>query len=124
MAFARIVETLAGGGTFELFGNTSRAFTYVGDVVEATIAALGAAPGIYNVGGGEEATMREAIALLEEVADRTLALTTGPPQVGDMKRTMADTTRIERELGWRATTSLRDGLSEHWQWASARVGTR
>jgi nucleoside-diphosphate-sugar epimerase len=124
MAFARIVEALACDGTFELYGNTSRAFTYVADVVEATIAALGATPGVYNVGGGEEATMREAIALLEEVAGRTLALTAGAPQVGDMKRTKADTTLIERELGWRATTSLRDGLSEHWQWASARVGTR
>jgi nucleoside-diphosphate-sugar epimerase len=123
MAFARIVEALASGEAFELYANTSRSFTYVGDVVEATIAALGASPGTYNVGGGEEATMREAIALLEEIADSPLTVTDGAPQVGDMTRTKADTTKIERELGWRATTSLRDGLSRHWQWASARVGT-
>ena len=123
MAFTRIVEALASGGTFEFFGNTSRSFTYVADVVGATIAALGAAPGVYNVGGGEEATMREAIALLEELAERPLRIVDGPAQVGDMKRTKADTTRIERELGWHATTPLRDGLSRHWQWASARVGT-
>jgi nucleoside-diphosphate-sugar epimerase len=123
MAFARIVEALASDGAFELYGNTSRSFTYVADVIEATIAALDAAPGIYNVGGGEEATMREAIALLEAVAGRPLRIVDGPAQVGDMKRTKADTTRIERELGWHATTPLRDGLSRHWQWASARVGT-
>ena len=123
MAFARIVEALASGGRFELFGNTSRSFTYVGDVVEATIAALRAQPGVYNVGGGDEATMLEAIALLEEVSGRRLALTDGPPQVGDMKRTKADTTRIEQEIGWRATTPLRDGLARHWEWASARVGS-
>ena len=123
MAFARIVEALASGGRFELFGNTSRSFTYVGDVVEATIAALRAQPGVYNVGGGDEATMLEAIALLEEVSGRRLALTDGPPQVGDMKRTKADTTRIEQEIGWRASTPLRDGLARHWEWASARVGS-
>ena len=123
MAFARIVEALASGGRFELFGNTSRSFTYVGDVVEATIAALRAQPGVYNVGGGDEATMLEAIALLEEISGRRLVLTDGPPQVGDMKRTKADTTRIEQEIGWRASTPLREGLARHWEWASARVGS-
>jgi nucleoside-diphosphate-sugar epimerase len=123
MAFARMVEALASGGSFELYANTSRSFTYVGDVVEATVAALGASPGVYNVGGGDEATMRETIALLEEIAGRTLALTEGAPQVGDMQRTKADTAKIERELGWHASTPLREGLSRHWQWASARVGT-
>jgi nucleoside-diphosphate-sugar epimerase len=118
MAFARIVEALAGDGSFELFGNTSRSFTYVGDVVDATIRALEAAPGLYNVGGGDEATMEEAIALLEEVAGRTLRLTRGPAQTGDMQRTKADTSRIERELGWRATTPLREGLARHWAWAT------
>ena len=124
MAFARIVEALASGGTFELYANTSRSFTYVADVVEATIAALGATPGVYNVGGGEEATMHEAIALLEDVAGRPLAVTGGPPQTGDMQRSKADTARIERELGWRASTPLADGLAGHWAWASAKVSSR
>ncbi|HZQ80557.1 MAG TPA: NAD-dependent epimerase/dehydratase family protein [Gaiellaceae bacterium] len=123
MAFARIVEALASGGAFELFANTSRSFTYVADVVDATIGALDAAPGVYNVGGGDEATMREAIALLEEIAGRALPLTEGTPQAGDMKRTRADTSRLGAATGWRASTPLRDGLAAHWAWASARVGT-
>ncbi|HVU77930.1 MAG TPA: NAD-dependent epimerase/dehydratase family protein [Gaiellaceae bacterium] len=125
MAFARVVNALAGGERFELYGDgtQSRSFTYVADVVEATIRAIDAAPGVYNVGGGEESSMRDALALLEEVAGRPLDVAYGPPQVGDMKRTKADTARIERELGWRATTSLRDGLARHWEWASARVGS-
>ncbi len=124
MAFARIVEALARDEPFELYGDgtQSRSFTYVADVVDATVRAAAAAPGTYNVGGGDEATMREAIALLEEVAGRTLDVAFGPPQVGDMHRTKADTTRIEGELGWRASTPLRRGLEEHWAWASARVG--
>jgi nucleoside-diphosphate-sugar epimerase len=125
MAFTRIVNALAGGERFELYGDgtQSRSFTYVADVVDAVIRSLEASPGIYNIGGGEEATVREAIDLLEEVSGRSLDVVFGPPQVGDMKRTKADTTRVEQELGWRATTSLREGLARHWEWASARVGT-
>jgi nucleoside-diphosphate-sugar epimerase len=124
MAFARIVDALANDHEFELYGNTSRSFTYVADVVDATIRALDASPGVYNVGGGDEATMTEAIALLEEVSGRTLRVVNGPPQRGDMQRTKADSTRIERELGWRASTPLRDGLAAHWAWASGRVTAR
>jgi len=124
MAFTLIVTALANDEEFELYGNTSRSFTYVTDVVDATIRALEAAPGVYNVGGGDEATMTEAIAMLEEISGRTLRLTHGAPQTGDMQRTKADTTRIGRELGWRATTPLRDGLTEHWAWASGRVTAR
>jgi nucleoside-diphosphate-sugar epimerase len=123
MAFARVVSALAGGDEFEVYGDgsQSRSFTYVDDVVEATIRSLDATPGIYNVGGGEEATVREALELLEQIAGRPLRVRYGPVQTGDMRRTKADTARIERELGWRADTSLREGLTAHWRWASARV---
>ena len=127
MAFARIVDALARGGSFEVYGDgtQSRSFTYVADVVDATIAAMeGPSGALYNVGGGEEATLRDAIGLLEEIAGRTLDVTYGPPQTGDMKRTKADTARIERDLGWRATTPLRAGLEAHWSWASGRVAAR
>ena len=67
--------------------------------------------------------MREALALLEEVAGRPLRVRPGPLQTGDMHRTKADTTRIEDAIGWRATTPLRAGLAEHWAYVSARVGT-
>ena len=77
MFFARVVEALATGGSFQLYGTgeQSRSFTYVGDAVDATIAAAGAPSGaLYNVGGGEEASVLEAIALLERIAGRTLHL--------------------------------------------------
>jgi len=125
MALARIVDALARGASFELYGDglQSRSFTYVADGVEATIAAMENAPAgaLYNVGGGAEATMREAIATLERVSGRTLDVVERPAAAGDVRRTSADTTRIERELGWRATTSLEDGLRAQWEWASVRV---
>jgi UDP-glucuronate 4-epimerase len=127
MAFTRIAEALAEGRPFELYGDggQSRSFTYVADVVEATVAALGGVPGaIYNVGGETEATMREAIELFERISGRALELRRGPPAAGDMRRTKADTTRIRADLGWEAVTSLEDGLRAQWEWASGRVAAR
>jgi UDP-glucuronate 4-epimerase len=125
MAFARMAEALAGGTSFELFGDglQSRSFTYVADGVDATIAAMerASAGAVYNVGGGREATMREAISILEKVSGRTLELVEKLVAAGDMRRTAPDVTAIERDLGWRATTSLEDGLRAQWEWASVRV---
>ena len=91
MAFARIVDALANGRAFEVYGDgtQSRSFTYVGDAVEATIAAMERAPAgaLYNVGGGDEATMLEAIALLEQISGRELDVRKQPAAPGDVRRT-------------------------------------
>ena len=125
MALERIVEALAAGTPFELYGDgsQSRSFTYVADAVAATIAAMERAPAgaTYNVGGGEEATMRDAIALLERISGRELDLRAGPPAAGDVRRTSADVSRIRADLGWAPRVWLEDGLREQWSWASARV---
>ena len=124
MAFARMTSALVEGRPFELYGDGSRSreFTYVADAVRATTAAAGAPAGaVYNVGGGSEATMDEAIAALERVAGRELAVDRGPAAAGDMRRTAADTSRIRAELGWAPTTGLEDGLRLQWEWAAARV---
>jgi nucleoside-diphosphate-sugar epimerase len=127
MLFARLVDALASGTEFELYGDgsQSRSFTYVADAVEATIRAVGAPAGsLYNVGGGAEATVLESIAALERIAGAELDLRARPAARGDMRRTMADTTAIERDLGWRATTVLEQGLRDQWEWAAARVAAR
>jgi nucleoside-diphosphate-sugar epimerase len=125
MAFPRVIAALAGGTPFTLFGDgtQSRSFTFVIDVVEATVVAMERAePGaVYNVGGGEEATMLEAIAALERIAGQKLEARHGPVVPGDQRRTKADTTRILEQLGWRPTTPLAEGLQAQWDWAAARV---
>ena len=122
MAFPRILDALASGKPFALFGDgeQSRSFTYVADVVAASVLAMERAPtrATYNVGGGEEATMNATIALLESIADRELDVRREEAVAGDQRRTKADTTRIQTELGWQPETALAAGLRAQWEWAA------
>ena len=125
MFFRRVCDALLDGAPFEIYGSgeQSRSYTEVGDAVDATIAAMERAPAgaVYNVGGGDEATMLEAIALLEQVSGRTLDVRHVAATKGDVQRTKADVTRIREATGWEPRTSLRDGLARMWSWASGRV---
>ncbi len=95
----------------------------MGDAVSGTIAALerGRAGEIYNIGGGEEATMSDAIALAEGIAGRELAVERHGGAVGDVRRTRADVAKARADLGWSPTTGLEDGLRAQWEWVAARV---
>lgn len=123
MGFSLLTDALLENREFELFGDPSRSFTFVDDVVEATISAMERAPtgSVYNVGGGEEASLREAIALLEGISGRSARVRSAERARGDARRTAADVTRIRDELGWTATTALVDGLSAQWSWAASRA---
>jgi UDP-glucuronate 4-epimerase len=123
MAFTRMAFALAEGRPFDLYGDggQTRGWTYVADVVAASLLAMAGGDGTYNVGGGVEASMRDAIEILERVSGRKLELREGLPVPGDQRRTRADTTRIREQLGWQPEVSLDDGLSAQWKWASARV---
>jgi UDP-glucuronate 4-epimerase len=128
MFMRRVCERLLDGGAFELYGTgtQSRSFTYVGDAVGATVVAMerAAAGSLYNVGGGEEASVLDAISLLERISGRTLAVRHLDPARGDVPRTRADVSRIAADLGWAPATTLADGLTAMWSWASARVAAQ
>ena len=108
-----MVSCLAEGRPFELYGDgtQSRSFTYVDDAVEATIAAMerGAPGSTFNVGGGTEVSMLEAIETLGRIAERRLELVRMPRREGDAARTAADTTRIRASIGLGADDPVRGG---------------
>jgi UDP-glucuronate 4-epimerase len=128
MFFRRACDALVTGEGFEIYGTgeQSRSFTEVSDVIAATIAAMerASAGAVYNVGGGEEASMLDAIAILERVSGRRLPVSHVEVAKGDVRRTRADVSSIEAALGWEPRTGLADGLSRMWSWASARVAAR
>ncbi len=119
MAFARVVDALREGSRFEIYGDGSqtRDVTYVGDAVDATIAAMRAAPAhsIYNVGGGTEASLNDVLSVLERVSGRTLDAVVSQTAAGDVRRTAADTRRLRHELGWGPQVNLEAGLAKQWQ---------
>ena len=124
MAMRKLCEALIDGASFPMYGDgsQSRDFTHVADAVDATLrAGLAADPApIYNVGGGHEATLAEVVALLEELSGETAVLDRRPDRFGDVKRTCADTTRAQQDLGWHPTVALRDGLRSELEWVRAR----
>jgi UDP-glucuronate 4-epimerase len=128
MAFTKMVSCLAEGRPFDLYGDgsQSRSFTFVDDAVDATVAAMERAPGgaIYNVGGGAEVSVLQAIETLGRVSGRRLEIVRHPRREGDAARTAADTTRIRADLGWEPATQFEEGLAAQWHWAAARVAAQ
>jgi UDP-glucuronate 4-epimerase len=128
MALARMVSCVVEGVPFQLYGDgtQSRSFTYVDDAVEATILAMeqGRAGEIYNVGGGEEVSMLQAIETLGTIAGRPLEVVRSARREGDARRTAADTSRIVADTGWQPGTPFVAGLEAQWRWAADRVASR
>ena len=120
MAFHRFLTAARDGLPITVYGDGSqtRDFTYVDDIVSAArAAALSGRPGgVYNVGGGERVALNEVLRLIESVTGRRLQVQYQEPQMGDMKDTFADTAAASRDLGFRSTVNLAEGLAREWQW--------
>ena len=93
-------------------GRQTRDYIYVGDVVEAALAAAGSqASGPINIGSGIETDVLELAAKLAEIeGSEDFEPELAPPRAGEVQRIALDAGRAERELGWRATTSVAEGL--------------
>jgi UDP-glucuronate 4-epimerase len=115
MAFTRFIDAALSGGTIEVFGDglQERDFTYVADVVAATVAAgaRGEPGSVYNVAGGNHATVREVLEIISELTGSELDIEHGDPVIGDARKTGADTTRAREQLGYAPETSLEEGLA-------------
>lgn len=120
MAFNRFLKAARDGRPVTVYGDgaQTRDFTYIDDILSATRAAADAGrPGTaYNVGGGERVAIAEVLRLVEDVTGRTLEVRREETQKGDMRDTFADTAAARRELGFRPTVALREGLAREWQW--------
>jgi nucleoside-diphosphate-sugar epimerase len=100
-------------------GGHIRDFTYVGDVVRATVAAgTGTAPSgsVINVAGGSSVSVNELIALLEDITGCPPRVNRVAAQAGDVTITGGSIDRAAELLGWAPVTSLAQGLKEQWTW--------
>jgi UDP-glucose 4-epimerase len=105
---------LQAGGRPTVFGDgtQTRDYIYVGDVVAAALAAAASEfSGPINIGSGIETDVLELARLLAEIdGTESFEPELAPARAGEVQRIALDAGRAERELGWRATTSVADGL--------------
>ncbi len=94
-------------------GEQSRDFVYVADVVRAFLAVLPhAAHSIYNVGTGQDRSIRQLIELLQGITGRPLEVENCGPWANDIHRIRADTQRFAQEFRFRPSVALADGLAQ------------
>lgn len=122
MAIHRLINAALTGQPFPLYGNGSaiRDFTYVGDVVEANVAAATAdlrAGTVVNIAGGSSICMSDLILLVGETVGSPVPVKRLSPKPGDVSRTGGNVELAERLLCWRPRTTLSTGLKHqvHWQ---------
>jgi len=94
-------------------GEQTRDYVYVGDVVQAVLAAVGG-EGVYNVGTGVETSVNELHRVCAEVAGTVQQPRHVEPRAGDARRSVLDPSRAQRDLDWRAETPLDEGLRLTW----------
>ena len=104
-------------------GESLRDYLYIDDFIAACMAALRQLPQhglrVFNVCGGQATSLKQLLALIEQVAGRTLQRDQRPARAVDLRRVLLDGSRIRQELGWAPRTSLHDGLQHTWRWLNA-----
>ena len=119
MAFHRWIRAALTGAEIPLYGDGSavRDFTYVDDVVEATIQAMGLEPGsVANVAGGSPAALREVLDVISRLTNEELRISHEGRQRGDPKRTGGDTSFLSSKTSWVPMTSLQEGIKAEIAW--------
>jgi len=142
MAYFGFTNRLLKGETIQIFnyGNCSRDFTYVDDIVEGIVRVMQKAPAkktgedglpvppyaVYNIGGGQPVNLLDFVQTLQEELIRAGVLPRDydfeahkeliPMQPGDVPATYADTSALERDFGFTPRITLREGLRKFAEW--------
>jgi nucleoside-diphosphate-sugar epimerase len=115
-AVPRFVQAMLAGGSPEVHGDgrQSRDFTYVDDVVQATLLAAGAARvagKVYNIAYGGRTNLLELVGCLNDLLGTRIKPVHAAPRPGDVRHSVADTSLAQAELGYCPCTPLQDGLA-------------
>lgn len=123
MGFHRFIRAALTRTPITLFGDgeQTRDFTFVEDIVTATIAAgnHGQPGGVYNIGGGNRVTITRVLDQIGAITGRALDVRRQGEERGDMRDTFADTSRARQDLGFQPAYSLEAGLTAEIDWMKA-----
>jgi UDP-glucose 4-epimerase len=101
-------------------GQQTRDYVYVGDVARATLSALGADGGVFNVGTGKETSVVELYELCRRVAGSDASAEHAPARLGELQRSSLDPGLAARELSFAPMVELEDGLAATWAWIGVK----
>lgn len=150
MAYFGFTDKLRAGKTIQIFnyGNCKRDFTFVDDIVEGVKRVMQHAPEkqlgedglpvppyrVYNIGNSHPENLLDFVDTLQQELIRAGVLPSDydfeshkelvPMQPGDVPITYADTSALERDLGFKPNTPLRDGLRKFAEWYAAFYGDK
>ena len=142
MAYFGFTDKLRAGKTIQIFnyGNCKRDFTYVDDIVEGVMRVMQGAPekvngedglplppyAVYNIGNNQPENLLDFVDILQQELIRAGVLPEDydfeahkelvPMQPGDVPITYADTTALEKDFGFKPSTSLQAGLRKFAEW--------
>ncbi|HZG86490.1 NAD-dependent epimerase [Paenibacillus sp.] len=144
MAYFSFTRDMLAGRTIRLFngGDMRRDFTYIDDVVEGVVRVMRRPPSpdpawdrerpdpsgsyapykIYNIGNHEPVSLGEFVRTLEELLGVKANIELAPMQPGDVHATFADITDLQRDVGFRPNTPLREGLRRFVEWYRSYYG--
>jgi UDP-glucose 4-epimerase len=103
-------------------GLQSRDFTYIDNIVQANILASqaeGAGGEILNVACGQRYTLLDLVQNLNEILGTSIEPRFGPPRPGDVKHSMADSSRAMEKIGYRVLVDFKTGLERTVDWLRA-----
>jgi nucleoside-diphosphate-sugar epimerase len=107
-------------------GEQSRDFTFVDNVVDATLRACtasGVSGRVINVATGSRISLNATLRLLEGIAGRSLHARYEPPRTGDILHSQADIALARNLLGYAPQVDFEEGLRRTWQWYRAEYSS-
>lgn len=123
MAPMLFTKAILAGEPIKVFnnGDLSRDFTYIDDIIEGVVRVINqsvesGSHQVYNIGGGQPTQLMDFIRTLEKWLGTKARLEFLPMQPGDVYTTYADTTRLERAVGYKPTTTLDQGIERFVAW--------
>lgn len=95
-------------------GEQVRDFIHVSDIAEANLSAMESKIGFgfFNIGTGEKTSIKDLADIMIKLSDKKLSLKFNPPLKGDVKLSLADTIKTEKELNWKYKIRLKEGLKQ------------
>jgi len=127
MAAFIFIRKILAGEPIPVFndGDMARDFTYIDDIIEGVMAAVGKPPQasdgappfrLYNLGNNKAEPLLRFIGLLEDALGKKAEMDFQPLQTGDVPETYADISESRRDLGFEPKTSIDDGLPRLVSW--------